>query len=127
MLSGAELDLQILRNPIVLLIGAVYIVTRSAGKILGAYGSCAMTGCEKNIQKYLGLTLLPQAGVALGMAITAASLSDGAMVRNVVLFSVLVYELIAPTLTKNALFGAGEITPEEPARPHGAGQMQAKA
>ncbi len=126
-LSGAELDLQILRNPIVLLIGAVYIVTRSAGKILGAYGSCAMTGCEKNIQKYLGLTLLPQAGVALGMAITAASLSDGAMVRNVVLFSVLVYELIAPTLTKNALFGAGEIPPEEPARPHGAGQMQAKA
>ena len=86
-LSGAELDLQILRSPVVLLIGAVYIIARSAGKILGAYSSCAMTGCEKNIQKYLGITLLPQAGVALGMAITASTLSDGAMVRNVVLFS----------------------------------------
>ena len=72
-----------------------------------------MTGCEKNIQKYLGITLLPQAGVALGMAITAATLSDGAMVRNVVLFSVLVYELVAPTLTKNALFAAGELHLEE--------------
>lgn len=112
-LSGAELDLQILRSPIVLLIGAVYIIARSAGKILGSYGSCAMTGCEKNIQKYLGITLLPQAGVALGMAITAATLSDGAMVRNVVLFSVLVYELVAPTLTKNALFAAGELHLEE--------------
>lgn len=112
-LSGAELDLQILRNPVVLLIGAVYIIARSAGKILGAYGSCAMTGCEKNIRKYLGITLLPQAGVALGMAITAASLSDGAMVRSVVLFSVLIYELVAPTLTKNALFAAGELHSEE--------------
>ena len=112
-LSGAELDLQILRSPVVLLIGAVYIIARSAGKILGAYSSCAMTGCEKNIQKYLGITLLPQAGVALGMAITASTLSDGAMVRNVVLFSVLVYELVAPTLTKNALFAAGELHSEE--------------
>ncbi len=118
-LSGAELDLNILRNPIALLIGVVYIVARSAGKILGSYGSCAMTGCDKKIQKYLGITLLPQAGVALGMAITAASLSDGAMVRNVVLFSVLVYELVAPTLTKNALFAAGEIHSEELLASHG--------
>ncbi len=112
-LSGAELDLQILRSPMVLLIGAIYILVRAAGKILGAYGSCAMTGCEPRIQKYLGITLLPQAGVALGMALTAAALSDGAMVRNVVLFSVLVYELVAPTLTKNALLAAGELHSEE--------------
>ncbi len=112
-LSGAELDLQILRSPVVLLIGAIYIMVRAAGKILGAYGSCAMTGCEPRIQKYLGITLLPQAGVALGMALTAAALSDGAMVRNVVLFSVLVYELVAPTLTKNALLAAGELHSEE--------------
>lgn len=111
-LSGAELDLQILRNPIVLLIGAVYIISRAAGKILGAYGSCALSKCDKKTQKYLGITLLPQAGVALGMALTAAALSDGAMVRNVVLFSVLVYELIGPTLTKNALTAAGEIKKE---------------
>lgn len=112
-LSGAELDLQILRNPIVLLIGAVYIVARSAGKIFGAYSSCALTGCDKKIQKHLGTTLLPQAGVALGMALTAATLSDGGMVRNVVLFSVLFYELVGPTLTKIALTAAGEIPKEE--------------
>ena len=117
-LSGAELDLHILRNPLVLLIGVVYIIARTAGKISGAYISCAMTKCEKNIQKYLGITLLPQAGVALGMAITAASLSDGSMVRNVVLFSVLVYELVGPTLTKNALIGAGEIHLDDPAASH---------
>ena len=108
-LSGAELDLQILRNPVILLIGAVFILTRTAGKIFGAYGSCALSGCDKKTQKYLGITLLPQAGVALGMALTAATLSDGSMVRNVVLFAVLVYELIGPTLTRNALIGAGEI------------------
>ncbi len=51
--------------------------------------------------------------MALGMALTAAQLSDGAMVRNVVLFSVLIYELVGPTLTKNALFAAGEIHPDE--------------
>ena len=68
--------------------------------------------CSDDIQKYLGITLLPQAGVALGMAATAAQLSDGHMVRNVVLFSVLVYELAGPTLTKIALTAAGEIRPE---------------
>lgn len=60
----------------------------------------------------VGITLLPQAGVALGMAAEAAELSDGHMVRNVVLFSVLVYELVGPTLTKLALTAAGEIIPE---------------
>lgn len=114
-LSGAELDLKILTNPMVLLIGVVYIIARSAGKISGAYGSCAISHCSKEIQKYLGITLLPQAGVALGMALTAANLSDGGMIRNVVLFSVLVYELVGPTLTKIALFAAGEIREEEAA------------
>ena len=111
-LSGAELDLQILKNPLVLLIGVVYIIFRSVGKISGAYLSCRMTHCSDAIQKHLGITLLPQAGVALGMALTAASLSDGAVVRNVVLFSVLVYELVGPTLTKVSLTAAGEIAPE---------------
>ena len=111
-LSGAELDLTILTNPMVLLIGVVYIVARSAGKISGSYLSCRATSCSPAIQKYLGITLLPQAGVALGMAATAAELSDGHMVRNVVLFSVLVYELVGPTLTKFSLTAAGEIRPE---------------
>ena len=111
-ISGAELDLQILANPATLLIGIVYIIARSAGKYFGAYGSCRATHCSEAITKNLGITLLPQAGVALGMAITATQLSDGAMVRNVVLFSVLVYELIGPALTKRSLMSAGEINPE---------------
>ena len=111
-LSGAELDLTILSNPLVLLVGVVYIASRSLGKIGGAYASCRATKCSPSIQKYLGITLLPQAGVALGMAAEAAQLSDGHMVRNVVLFSVLVYELVGPTLTKMALTAAGEIIPE---------------
>ena len=111
-LSGAELDLTILSNPLVLLVGVVYIAVRSLGKISGAYVSCRATKCSPSIQKYLGITLLPQAGVALGMAAEAARLSDGHMVRNVVLFSVLVYELVGPTLTRMALTAAGEIRPE---------------
>ena len=111
-LSGAELDLNILSNPLVLLIGIIYIVFRSLGKISGSYISCAMTKCSDHIKKHLGITLLPQAGVALGMALTATSLTDGSIVRNVVLFSVLVYELIGPSLTKRSLLAAGEIKPE---------------
>ena len=102
----------ILSDPLVLLIGVVYIAFRSLGKISGAFVSGRATHCSHNIQKYLGITLLPQAGVALGMAAEAADLSDGHMVRNVVLFSVLVYELVGPTLTKLALTAAGEIIPE---------------
>lgn len=111
-LSGAELDLEILTNPAALIIGVVYIVSRSAGKISGSYVSCAMTHCNDKITKHLGITLLPQAGVALGMAMTATSLGDGSMVRNVVLLSVLVYELVGPTLTKRSLIAAEEIKPE---------------
>ena len=109
-LSGAELDLQILTKVTVLLIGVIYIIARSLGKYFGAYGSCVMTKCSKKITENLGITLLPQAGVALGMALTATELSDGAMVRNVILFSVLVYELVGPALTKRSLQAAGEIT-----------------
>ena len=111
-LSGAELDLQILSDPMVLLIGVLYITARCCGKYFGAYSSCAMTKCSKKITKNLGITLFPQAGVALGMSLTAATLSDGAIVRNVVLFSVLVYELIGPALTKRSLLDAGEIKVE---------------
>ena len=111
-LSGAELDLGVLSSPLVLLIGAVYIIFRSLGKYLGAYGSCALTHCSEKITKHLGITLLPQAGVALGMALTAQQLSGGQVVRNVVLFSVLVYELVGPALTKRSLIAAGEIKAE---------------
>ncbi len=111
-LSGAELDLVIMKNPVVILIGVIYVVSRCLGKYYGAYFSCGMTKCSQSITKHLGITLFPQAGVALGMSLTAAALSDGAIVRNVVLFSVLVYELVGPTLTKRSLMAAGEIRPE---------------
>ena len=112
-LSGAELDLTILRSPAVLLLGVTYILARAAGKYLGAFGSAALCKCNRETRNYLGITLFPQAGVALGMALTAQSLpGDGPMVRNIVLFSVLIYELVGPTLTKWALMAAGEIRPE---------------
>ena len=111
-ISGAELDLNVLAQPVTLLVGVLYIIARSAGKYYGAAWSCRLTGQPKPITDHLGITLLPQAGVALGMAITAASLPAGALARNVVLFSVLVYELVGPALTKRSLLAVGEIKPE---------------
>lgn len=111
-ISGAELDLNVLIQPITILIGVIYILARSAGKYLGAKFSCKITKQTKAISDNLGITLLPQAGVALGMALTASNLADGVLVRNVVLFSVLIYELVGPVLTKRSLLSAGEIKPE---------------
>lgn len=111
-ISGAELDLNVLAQPVTLLVGVLYILSRSAGKYYGAALSCRITQQPKPITDHLGITLLPQAGVALGMALTAATLPDGALARNVVLFSVLVYELIGPNLTKRSLLAVGEIKPE---------------
>lgn len=111
-ISGAELDLEILSHPVTILVGVIYIIARSAGKYYGAMSSCALTKQSKPITDHLGITLLPQAGVALGMALTAASLPNGALARNVVLFAVLVYELVGPVLTKRSLLAVGDIKPE---------------
>ena len=111
-ISGAELDLEVLSHPVTILVGVVYIIARSAGKYYGAAISCRLTKQSKPISDNLGITLLPQAGVALGMALTAATLPDGALARNVVLFAVLVYELVGPSLTKRSLLAVGEIKPE---------------
>ena len=111
-ISGAELDLNVLMQPVTILVGVLYILARSAGKYYGSAFSCRLTGQLKPITDNLGITLLPQAGVALGMALTAATLPDGALTRNVVLFSVLVYELVGPALTKRSLLAVGEIKPE---------------
>ena len=111
-ISGAELDLSVLTDGTVVLIGILYILARSLGKYVGAYGSAKAMGCSKTIQKYLGITLLPQAGVALGMTLTAQELggSEAQLIRNIVLFSVLIYELIGPMLTKMSLIKAGDVT-----------------
>jgi len=111
-ISGAELDLQVLISPVTLLVGVIYIIFRSVGKYVGASSSCRLSRCTPAVTKHLGITLLPQAGVALGMALTATALPGGALIRNVVLFSVLVYELVGPALTKRSLTLAGEIKPE---------------
>ena len=111
-ISGAELDLEILSHPVTILVGVIYIIARSAGKYFGAAASCVLTKQSKPITDNLGITLLPQAGVALGMALTAATLPDGALARNVVLFAVLIYELVGPALTKRSLLAVGEIVPE---------------
>ena len=111
-ISGAELDLQILANPVTIAVGVIYIIARSAGKYYGSMLSCGLTRQTKPITDNLGITLLPQAGVALGMALTAATLPDGALARNVVLFAVLIYELVGPALTKRSLLAVGDIKPE---------------
>ena len=111
-LSGAELDLRVFASGAVVCVGLVYILMRSAGKIIGAGVSSRFMQCPGQVCKYLGITLLPQAGVALGMSASVAADfgAEGAIIRNIVLFSVLIYELVGPILTKMALSAAGEIT-----------------
>ena len=115
-ISGAELELSVFTDLMIVLIGLVYIVSRSAGKYSGAYFSSKIAGCDDNIVKYLGITLLPQAGVALGMANMAMNSielgAEGMLIANITLFAVLIYELIGPALTKMALLKAGDIDPE---------------
>ena len=112
-ISGAELELSVFADIMVVVIGAVYIISRSLGKYFGAGISAKMAKCNPNVVKYLGITLLPQAGVALGMAIKAIELGpEGAIVRNITLFAVLIYEIVGPFLTKVALTKAGDINEE---------------
>lgn len=110
-LSGAALDFTVFHSPMNILIGIVYILFRCIGKYSGAYISSTFMGCSKTVRNHLGITLFPQAGVALGMVVTAQVLGEdmGDMIRNIILFSVLVYELIGPQLTRIALTKAGEI------------------
>lgn len=83
-ISGAEFELSVFADVAVVVIGIIYVIARSIGKYFGAGISARMTKCDLNIIKYLGITLLPQAGVALGMAIKAIELGpDGAIVRNI--------------------------------------------
>ena len=113
-ISGAELDLTVFTNGIFVLIGILYIITRSLGKYFGARISAKATECSAGTVKYLGVTLLPQAGVALGMASSALQFGGetGKMVQSITLFAVLVYEIVGPFLTKVALTKAGDIKPE---------------
>ena len=111
-ISGAELELDVFTDWAIVCAGVVYILFRSAGKYLGAYASAKWMKCAPEVCKYLGITLLPQAGVSLGMCATAMQLGEqGSLIRNITLFSVLVYEMVGPLLTRQALTAAGDIKP----------------
>lgn len=111
-ISGAELELGVFTDIAIVGIGVVYILFRSLGKYIGAYASAKAIKCAPQICKYLGITLLPQAGVALGMCTTAMQLGEqGNLIRNITLFAVLIYELFGPLMTKMALTAAGDIKP----------------
>ena len=112
-ISGAELELGVFTNYAVVVVGLVYIVFRCLGKYFGTFFSAKATHCESNICKYLGITLFPQAGVALGMCAIASTQfgEQGALIRNITLFAVLVYELFGPLLTRWALTKSGDIKP----------------
>lgn len=114
-ISGAELELGVFTSGAIVLVGVVYILFRSAGKYFGTLVSAKATRCEPQICKYLGITLLPQAGVALGMCTIAAHTlgEEGNLIRNITLFAVLIYELVGPLFTRMALTAAGEIKPME--------------
>ena len=113
-LSGAELELSVFGNLLMVLVGVVYIIFRCVGKYSGAFVSAKISGCDDKIVKYLGITLFPQAGVALGMAMKAKAFGEiGNMVATITLFAVLIYELVGPALTKTALLKAGDINPEQ--------------
>ncbi|MBP5154061.1 MAG: cation:proton antiporter [Lachnospiraceae bacterium] len=111
--SGADLDLSVFGNGLIVVIGVVYILVRCAGKYFGASLSARALRCSPNVVRYLGITLFPQAGVALGMCVTAQQLpGDGPLIRSIVLFAVLVYEIAGPLLTKWALTRSGDIAPQ---------------
>ncbi|MBQ7796603.1 MAG: cation:proton antiporter [Lachnospiraceae bacterium] len=111
-ISGAELELGVFSDTAIIIIGTVYIIFRCLGKYFGALVSAKATNCAPQICKYLGITLFPQAGVALGMCATAMQLGeDGRLIRNITLFAVLIYELFGPLMTRQALMAAGDIKP----------------
>ncbi len=111
-ISGAELELSVFTDHAIVIIGIIYILFRCFGKYFGSYFSAKLTKCSPAICKYLGVTLFPQAGVALGMCATAMQLgAQGDLIRNITLFAVLIYELFGPLFTRMALTAAGEIQP----------------
>lgn len=113
-ISGAELDISLITSAGVIFI--VYVLVRCLGKYFGAYLGALVAKSQKTTRNYLGLTLFPQAGVAIGMATIVANEMNGEVgdkIRTVVLCATLVYELIGPIITKIALNKAGEIPTQE--------------
>lgn len=107
-LSGADLNLTNLKS--VGIVGIGYVVSRVIGKYLGSMVSTKISGFDQSVQRNLGLTLVPQAGVALGLSLIAANIihgDHGQYIRTIILGATIVYELIGPLLAKFALKRAG--------------------
>jgi len=109
-IAGAELDLRVLTSPSVLLMGGIFVTARAVGKMSGVYLGAGLAGSDPLIRKYLGLGMLPQAGVAIGLVLFldtipyfAANHDITSSMINIVLFSVLVNELVGPPLSKLAV------------------------
>ena len=115
-ITGAELDASVL--PTIGLVGVTYVVMRVAGKWLGAMLGAFIAKSPSVVKKYLGPTLLPQAGVAIGLSLIATESfpAYGAKIRAVILCGTFIYELIGPAVSKFALKAAGEIKTDVPAR-----------
>lgn len=125
-LSGANLKLTVFASDdalILLIIAVIYVFSRVLGKWLGSFTGACLTHAEPTIKKYLGLTLVPQAGVAIGLATSAGSTLNalaskagdtssalGTLIVATILTSTIIYELVGPVLTKVALTKAGEIS-----------------
>jgi Kef-type K+ transport system membrane component KefB len=107
--SGADLKLSVL--PAVGAAGVIYIVFRVFGKMLGATLGAVISKADKNIKKYLGPALIPQAGVAIGLSLAASSVlpEHAKEIRTIILCGTLVYELVGPAIAKTCLKKAGEI------------------
>lgn len=107
--SGAGLKLSVL--PAVGLVGVIYIVFRVIGKMFGASLGAIVCKSDKNIRKYLGPALIPQAGVAIGLSLAASSVvpEHATEIRTVILCGTLIYELVGPVISKTCLKKAGEI------------------
>lgn len=108
-IAGVELNISILQKVGVL--GIAYIFIRALGKMFGAGIGAKLSNAPSTVQKYLGMTLVPQAGVAIGLAIIGENILPsplGTEIRTIILAATVVYELVGPLLTKIALFKAGE-------------------
>lgn len=111
-LSGADLNVAVL--PTIGVVGVIYVIVRVIGKIFGAWLGAHLCHADQNIQKYLGVALVPQAGVAIGLTVVAKTVVPdyAESIRAVILCATLIYELIGPSLAKWTLLKAGEIQKE---------------
>ena len=109
-ISGASLDVTVIAT--VGAVGSIYVIGRVIGKALGASFGARITKAPKPVVKWLGLTLIPQEGVAIGLASSAAATLPeyGGKIKTIVLCGVVIYELLGPVITKMVLKKAGEIT-----------------